>query len=236
MDAHHIARPLRIGTGSYQPGSGKWCAMNAVSYITGDEHITDFPPTSARPLAAFVQLCNDLLAGPDGYLSVENSALALELGGQTIQTADVAENIVHGWVAELLSNAAWGVVRYVENPGDTAIFDIANLHRRLASDDMPPIATWANADRAARAVSATLSGAGVYAMRAAYQAIALVNTEHTATLDAITGNALRAHILATEGNAAARIVELTRYAIRSWRRLARLDDPGHLDSVSVDSA
>jgi hypothetical protein len=32
-------------------------------------------------LASFVQLCNDLLAGPDGYLSPENSLLVLDLGG-----------------------------------------------------------------------------------------------------------------------------------------------------------
>jgi hypothetical protein len=36
--------------------------MNVISYINGDTHITDFPDCSARPLAAFVQVCNDLLA------------------------------------------------------------------------------------------------------------------------------------------------------------------------------
>ncbi len=236
MNLDGIAHPLRLAKGSYLPESGKWCAMNAISYISGDKHITDFPPTSARPLAAFVQLCNDLLAGPDGYLSPENGVLALELGGQTIQTADVAHNVVHDWVAELLSSPTWGVVQYVENAAAAAIFDIAKLHRRLASGDMPPIAAWDSADRAARAVIAKLSGSGVHAVRAAYQATALVNTERSATLDAVTGNALRAHTLAAEDNGAARTVELTRHAIRSWRRLAQLDDPSYIDRVSVDSA
>ena len=36
--------------------------MNAISYINGDTQITDFPATSARPLASFVQLCNDLVS------------------------------------------------------------------------------------------------------------------------------------------------------------------------------
>jgi hypothetical protein len=139
-------------------------------------------------------------------------------------------------VAELLSSPAWGVVQYVENAAAAAIFDIAKLHRKLASGEMPPIAAWDSADRAARADIATLSGAGMYAMRAAYQATALLNTERSATLDAVTGNALRAHTLATEDNGAARIVELTRHAIRSWRRLSRLDDSGHIDPISVDSA
>ena len=75
MDLDRITNPLRLARGSHQPGSGKGCAMNVISYINGDEQITDFPATSARPLASFVQLCNDLLAGPDGYLSPENSLL-----------------------------------------------------------------------------------------------------------------------------------------------------------------
>ena len=58
--------------------------MNAISYISGDTEITDFPLTSARALAACVQLCNDLLAGPDRYLSPENSILALDLAWQTV--------------------------------------------------------------------------------------------------------------------------------------------------------
>jgi hypothetical protein len=57
----------------------------------------------------------------------------------------------------------------------------------------------------------------VYAFRAAYQSIALLDTEHRATLDAVTRYALRAHTLATEDTGAARFVELTRHAIHSWR-------------------
>jgi hypothetical protein len=113
--------------------------MNAISYIGGDTQITDFPATSARPLAAFVQLCNDLLAGPDGYLSPENSFLALELGWQTVGTAEVPDNVIHAWVAELLTSPAWGVDQYADNAAIEAIFDIADLHRALASGAMPAI-------------------------------------------------------------------------------------------------
>ena len=76
--------------------------MNAIPYINGDEHITDFPTCSARPLAIVVQSCNDLL-GPGGYLSPENSVLALELAWQTVGTAGVADSVVHAWLAELLT-------------------------------------------------------------------------------------------------------------------------------------
>jgi len=234
MDLDRITHPLTLVQGSHRPESGDGCAMNVISYICGDTAITDFPATSARPLAACVQLCNDLLAGPDRYLSPENSLLALDLAWQTVGTADVGDSVIHAWVAELLTNPAWGVVLYTESAAAAAVFGVAGLHRRLASGDMSPIGAWDSADRAARAVGATLSGAGLYAVRAACEATALVNTKHRETLDAVTGNALRAHTLATAGTGAARVVEVTRHAIRSWRRLAQLGNPGHVDPASID--
>jgi hypothetical protein len=50
MDLDRITHALRLAKGSHQPGSGKGCAMKAISYISGDTQITDFPTTSARPL------------------------------------------------------------------------------------------------------------------------------------------------------------------------------------------
>ena len=194
---HRITHPLRLAAGSHQPGSGKGCAMNVISYINGDEQITDFPACSARPLAALVQLCNDLLARPDGYLSPENSVIALELGWQTVGTADVSSAIMHAWIAELLANPTWGVVRYAKLTAIKAITDIAQLHRRIASGDMPPIAAWDAADgaarAAARAISPTVNAAGRHALQAAYESTALVDTHHRVALDAVTGCAVRAH-------------------------------------------
>jgi len=92
MDLDRITSPMRLARGSHLPGSGKGCAMNVISYINGDEHITDFPATSARPLASFVQLCNDLLAESDGYLSPENSLLVLDLGWLTVGTGTTAQS------------------------------------------------------------------------------------------------------------------------------------------------
>src|ERR1700733_8309741 len=101
MDLDRITHPLRLAKGSHQPGSGMGFPMNAISYIGGDTQITDFPATSALPLAAFVQRCNDLLAGADGDLSPENSILALELGWQTVGTAEVSAKTIEACVAEL---------------------------------------------------------------------------------------------------------------------------------------
>ena len=232
MDLDRITNPLRLARGSHQPGSGKGCAMNVISYINGDEQITDFPATSARPLASFVQLCNDLLAGPDGYLSPENSLLVLDLGWLTVGTADVADTVMHIWVTKLLISPPWGVVRYAADAAADAITDIAELHRRLVPGDMPPIAEWDSAARVARSASETSEGAELYAVRAATQSTALVETDDWDTLDAVTGNALRAHRLANGEAGVARILEVTRNAIRSWRRLAGLSVVGN-DPIPV---
>jgi hypothetical protein len=196
--------------------------MNAISYINGDDHVTDFPATSARPLASFVQLCNDLLAEPDGYLLPTNAVVVLDLGWLTVGTADVADSVIHTWVTKLLISPPWGVVRYAGSAAAEAISDIAELHRTFVPGDAPPIAAWDAAARAARAASVAAEGAERYAARAAYQSTALVETDDWDTLDAVTGNALKAHRLANGDDGPARILEVTRNAIRSWRRLGGL--------------
>jgi hypothetical protein len=49
MDLDRITHPLRLAKGSHRPGSGKGCAMNAISYIGGDTQITDFPRLRRAP-------------------------------------------------------------------------------------------------------------------------------------------------------------------------------------------
>ncbi|WP_375481312.1 hypothetical protein [uncultured Mycobacterium sp.] len=212
--------------------------MNVISYINGDAQITDFPACSARPLAVFVQACNDLLAGPNGYLSPEKSVLALELGWQTVGTADVSDSVVHAWVTELLSSPTWGVVRYVKITAAKVIFDIAELHRRAASADVPSAAEWSAADRAARRVAGPLKSAapvaGFYAIRAAYQSTWPLTAGNGFALDVVAGSALQAHLLAAGGAASGRIVELTRNAIDTWRRLTQEQNAARADSAPID--
>jgi hypothetical protein len=50
MDLDRITNPLRLARGSHQPGSGKGCAMNVISYINGDEQITDFSGDLRAPV------------------------------------------------------------------------------------------------------------------------------------------------------------------------------------------
>jgi hypothetical protein len=240
MDLDRVTGRLRLAEGSHQAESGKGCAMNAISYINGDTEVTDFPACSARPLAAFVQWCNDVLAGPDGYLSPEDSLLALDLAWLTVGTAQVPHTVIHAWVAELLTNPTWGVVNYVESDAVEAIRDIAFLHRKVASGEAAPIVAWVGAEGAARAaarrIDRAVNAAGLYAVRAACQSTAPVNTDRGMTLDAVTGNALRAHARAAGGIAAARAAELARHAIYSWRYLAGLDALDDIDPAAVESA
>src|SRR5204862_4624605 len=112
MDLGRITHPLRLAKGSHEPGTGRGCAMNVISYINGDAQVTDFPTCSAVPLSLLVQASNDLLADADGYLSPANSVLALKLAWQTVGTAGVPDTVVHAWIAELLTNPTWGVLRY----------------------------------------------------------------------------------------------------------------------------
>lgn len=94
-------QPLRLAKGSHQPGSGKGCAMNVVSYTNGDTVITDYPNCSARPLAVLVQMVNDALAGVDGFLSPENSVIALDLGWRTVGTANKDYDMQSIWWQQL---------------------------------------------------------------------------------------------------------------------------------------
>jgi len=235
MDLDHITNPLRLARGSHQPGSGKGCAMNVISYITGDEQVTDFPTRSARPLSLLVQTSNDLLAGPDGYLLPDDSVLALDLAWQTVGTADVPETVVHAWIAELLTSPTWGVLKYAKITAHKAILDIAQLHRAAASGDMPAVADWDAAGRAAREVASTLSGAGMRAAQAAAESTAFVDNDLLISLDKVVAHAQNAHGLASgDATAASRMTQLTGHAIGAWRQLAGLAQDAVRDISPVE--
>jgi hypothetical protein len=209
--------------------------MNVISYITGDEQVTDFPTRSARPLSLLVQTSNDLLAGPDGYLLPDDSVLALDLAWQTVGTADVPETVVHAWIAELLTSPTWGVLKYAKITAHKAILDIAQLHRAAASGDMPAVADWDAAGRAAREVASTLSGAGMRAAQAAAESTAFVDNDLLISLDKVVAHAQNAHGLASgDATAASRMTQLTGHAIGAWRQLAGLAQDAVRDISPVE--
>lgn len=85
---NNILEPLQLAAGSHQPGSGKGCAMNVISWENGDTTITDFPSCSDPLLARMVQIVNDVFANPmTGMLDSDASMKVLDLGHATVGTA-----------------------------------------------------------------------------------------------------------------------------------------------------
>ena len=169
FDLDRITHPLRLAKGSHEPGSGKGCAMNVISYINGDTRITDYPECSARPLARIVQSVNDMLAGMDGYLSPDDSVLVLDLGWSTVGTAAVPDSVQWQWLSDLLVHPERGVVKYARPDGVAPIRRVAELLALRASGTEVSLGDWRAArDSARNARQAAAAAADAYT--AAYAA------------------------------------------------------------------
>jgi len=84
-------QPLQLARGSHHPGSGKGCAMNVISYITGEAKITDYPSCSDDMVSTLVQAVNDVLADPwTGLLTPEDALAVVELGMLTVGTGNLS--------------------------------------------------------------------------------------------------------------------------------------------------
>lgn len=137
IDLHRITHPLRLANGSHKAGTGHGCAMNILSYITGEPTISDFPECSARPLARMVQCVNDFLADQDTqpwvpgeapavkFLSPEDSLLALDLAWSTVGTADTDDTTLAVWGHRILNNAHAIVTE--ANPTDPYAWDLVSF-------------------------------------------------------------------------------------------------------------
>lgn len=134
-------QPLRLAVGSHQPGSGKGCAMNVVSYENGDTTITDMPACSDPMLARVVQRVNDTLCthlDDEDRLCAECSVKVLDLAHRTVGTAlpegaTEAERTARyrAWVRLALDEAE-SVARDDEHPAVTELR--ATVARWLAGE------------------------------------------------------------------------------------------------------
>jgi hypothetical protein len=81
--------PLRLAVGSHQAGTGKGCAMNAVSWENGDTTITDLPACADPLLARIVQRVNDkICTHRDGDLLCPSCSIkVLHLAHRTVGTS-----------------------------------------------------------------------------------------------------------------------------------------------------
>jgi hypothetical protein len=242
LDLDRITNPLRLAAGSHQPGSGKGCAMNLISYTNGDTKITDYPECSARPLARMVQALNDRLAGPDGFLSPENSLIVLDLGWQTVGTAGTPRNVVWQWLSELLVDSDHGIVKHATTDGAVAIRRVAALCVRESNGERVSAAEWKDARAAAAAAAGAGAGAYTYAAAAAYAyagAAAYAYAYAAAAAYAYAGAAAYAGAGAGAGAGAytyAARITFTRWAITRWRELAGLTETGDIAAQDVNNA
>lgn len=174
LNLDRITHPLRLARGSHQPGSGKGCAMNVISYINGDAKITDYPTCSARPLARMVQSLNDALADADGFLSPEDSIIMLDLGWLTVGTADAPRKIVWQWLADLLTHPEMGIVTKVRRVDvRDALIHVATLYMRKSRGERITVTEWRAArDQAQKAKTYAYADAAAYAAVAADARIA----------------------------------------------------------------
>ena len=232
FDQDRIIHPLRLARGSHQPGSGKGCAMNVISYINGDTTITDFPDCSAEPLAKLVQMLNDRLAGPDGFLSPEASVLVLDLGWLTVGTADTPAQIVWRWLSELLIDPEHGVVQYASDTDGVEIRRVAELCLRGAAGETVSAYEWLSV----RCCAAVASSTAVTAAAAISSAASVVvgrssantsSASYAAYAGATVYGAYAAYTVKAEA-------AFTRWAIQRWRDFAGLDNqrPDH-DAINI---
>lgn len=216
---------LHVGAG---PADGSaMCAMQVVSWISGDTVITDYPVCSARPLARLVQAFNDGLCDHrDGdLLCPPCSRVALDLGLSTVGTADVSREAVWAWLAEMLDSPVWGCAQHAGDARAVVVV-AADLCRRAASGDVPSLAQWHEARSAAAAfafafafattATAATDYTAVTAARAAYAADAAVTSASSAVWVANVA-------AGAAGGDDARL-QHARHAIAAWRRLAGIHD------------
>jgi hypothetical protein len=220
IDLDRITHPLRLAAGSHQPGSGKGCAMNVISYINGDAKITDYPKCSARPLARLVRPLNDRLGRRDRFLSPEDSVLMLDLAWRTVGTADTAPEIVWRWLFDLLVDPDHGVVHHVEPYAAAAIRSGAALCERESNGETVPFGEWPDGLRN----RFDLHSLRTYTTSRADVDIAV---DHYVN---VLGSRSRA--LLNPGDH----IEFVRWAIDHWRDLAGLDTEPEIGYDAINHA
>ena len=83
-----MTHPLRIARGSHAPETGKGCVMNVISFIDGEDPVTDTPLSVAQPLAFLMQFLNDQYpVDTEGCIAPQDALRLLDLASRTVGTA-----------------------------------------------------------------------------------------------------------------------------------------------------
>ena len=203
-----VDHPLRLAVGSHQAGTGMGCAMNVISWESGDTMITDMPACADWVLARIVQRVNDSICthGDGDLLCPACSVKVLDLAHRIVGTgthpltalerqqvwvrvaADQARQVLHltsapESLAAIEAAEGWcdGTVT-AEQCRVAAVAANANAYAPAEYDaDAYAYATNA-ASNAADAASYAAAANAAYATNAAYSAYAAVANAAYATV------------------------------------------------------
>lgn len=113
-----IPHPLILSSGSHDPGSGKGCVMNVISYINGDATITDFPSCTNPAVAVVCQHVNDHIAREIGELvrtlkpytiiPAPFSTRLIDICSLAMGTTQIPTDVLEEWGVEHLTIEEWG--------------------------------------------------------------------------------------------------------------------------------
>ena len=198
-----ITNPLRLAVGSHEAGSGKFCAMNVISWENGDTIITDFPECSDGLLTHITQRINDqICTHRDGdLLCPECSLIVLKLSHRTVGTgtlgltdterrviwvriaADQARQVQHLTINPHVEDVIAAAENWADNPTDDAAFDARVLcyfssNNAALAAQFAARAAWistASSASAASSASSAASSSSAYAAEASGDSLSLAN-------------------------------------------------------------
>jgi hypothetical protein len=235
-----LEHPLRLAVGSHEAGSGKGCAMNVVSWESGDTTITDMPACADPMLARIVQNVNDrICTHRDGdLLCPACSVLVLDLAHRIVGTGtypltDLERHQV--WV-RVAADQARQVLHLTTAPEALAAIEAAErwCDGAVSAQHCCAAATYATYAANAAAYVANLEWvldadayAAAYAAYAAYAAAAnaaYAAVAYDAASDAVVGAAeaaaANAANAANAATAAAERLRLAHLAVDVWCKWA----------------
>jgi hypothetical protein len=174
--------PLRLATGSHKAGSGKGCAMNVISWESGDTTITDMPACADRMLALVVQRVNDsVCTHRDGDLLCPTCSVAvLDLAHRIVGTGTHPLTVLERrqvWV-RVAATEARSVLHLTGEHRDVALAAI------LAAEQWAAEPSFVDYAAAAAVAAARADAYAAYAARAAAAAARAARDADAAAADA----------------------------------------------------
>jgi hypothetical protein len=214
---------LRLATGSHKKGSGKGCAMNVISWESGDKTITDLPACADQMLAKLVQRVNDgICTHRDGdLLCPACSVLVLDLAHRTVGTGTFEMSELdrrRSWVA-VAADQARQVAHLNTDPRVGAAIEAAEQWVKTPTASYAYAYAAAAAASSASAASASASAAAASSAASAASASASASSAsaaYAAAYDASASASDAAASAAYAAYAAVRRLKLAHRAIDRW--------------------